>query len=111
MIEVQQSTIEGLERPATVFLSYAHEDVEAIKELQLRLEVRGILCQRDADYLLSGSVFESEIEHAIEHDADAIVLYITPDWLKSNFIRRVEVRAAWRRHKRDPYFHIIPMPH
>ena len=109
MVEDQLVSSNDLERPATVFLSYAHEDTEFVKDLQLRLNVRGIRSWRDVDDLLSGSPFEDDIVHAIEYEIDAIALYITPNFLKSRFIWKVEVPAALRRHKRDPHFHIVPI--
>ena len=104
-----QPAITGLERPATVFLSYAREDTEDIKDLQLRLNVRGVRCWRDADDLSLGGGFEHEIVQAIEHEVDAIALFLTPDSLQSDFIWRVEIPAALGRHKRDPQFHIVPI--
>jgi hypothetical protein len=101
--------INGLARPATVFLSYAREDTDFVKDLQLRLNVRGIRSWRDVDDLLVGSPVEGEIVHAIENDVDAVAIYITPDCLKSNFIWKTEVPAALDRHKRDPDFHIVPI--
>lgn len=103
------SVIDGLDRPATVFLSYAREDIDAVKDIQLRLKVRGIRCWRDVDDLPVGSHTESEIKHAIELDADAIALFLTPSFLQSDFIWRVEVPAALRRQKDDPHFHIVPI--
>jgi hypothetical protein len=101
--------IDGLDRPATVFLSYAREDAETVKDLQLRLKVRGVRCWRDVDDMPVGSHTESEIERAIKHDADAIALFLTPSFLQSDFIWRVEVPAALRRQKDDPHFHIVPI--
>jgi hypothetical protein len=46
---------------------------------------------------------------AIEHKVDALALYITPACSKSNFIWKIEVAAALRRHERDPQFHIVPI--
>jgi hypothetical protein len=103
------SPANGLERPATVLLSYAHADTEFVKDLQLRLNARGIRSWRDVDDLLVGSPFEDEIVHAIEHDVDAVAIYITPHCLKSNFIWKVEVPAALQRRKRDRDFHIVPL--
>jgi hypothetical protein len=105
----QSSSIYGLERPATVFLSYAREDTKDVRDLQLRLNVRGIRSWRDVDDLPSGSLIEGEIVQAIEREVDAIALYITPDCLKSHFIWKIEVPAALRRHERDPHFHIVPI--
>src|SRR5579884_267624 len=103
------SSITGMERPATVFLSYAHEDVAFVRDLQLRLNVRGVRCWRDADDLMAGSLFEGEIVHAIEHEVDAVALFLTPNCLQSDFIWQIEVPAALRRHERDPDFHIVPI--
>ena len=55
------SVIDGLDRPATVFLSYARKDTEAVKDMQLRLKVRGVRCWRDVDDMPVGSHTESEI--------------------------------------------------
>ena len=111
---IQQSVnttpaIEGLERPATVFLSYAREDTEAIGELQLRLNVRGVVCWRDADDLLSGSLFEGEIIQAIKHDADAVAILLTPISLTSDFIWNTEIPVALERQAHDPHFHVVPI--
>ncbi len=99
----------GQERPATVLLSYAHEDAAFVRELQLRLKARGMRCWRDVDDLLPGGLFESQIVQAIEHEADAMALFITPNSLKSNFIWKTEIPAALRRHSRDPHFHLVPI--
>ncbi len=48
---------QGLERPATVLLSYAREDAEEVKFLQLQLRVRGVRAWRDAtDIPLGGYI-------------------------------------------------------
>jgi hypothetical protein len=111
MSEDQFVSSNGLERPATVFLSYAHEDTEFIKDLQLRLNVRGVCSWRDGDDLMLGSFFENEIVQAIEYEVDAIALYITPNFLKSDFIWKIEIPAALRRHNIDRQFHIVPILH
>lgn len=105
----QPPSITGLERPATVFLSYARKDTEEVRDLQHRLNVRGVRCWRDIDDMLTGSQFEKEIVHAIEEEADAIAFLLTPASLNSEFIWKVEVPAALRRYERDPHFHIIPL--
>ena len=51
------SSIPGLERPATAFLSYAHEDADEVKYLQQHLKVRGVRAWRDAtDIPLGGYI-------------------------------------------------------
>jgi SMODS-associated and fused to various effectors sensor domain/TIR domain len=109
VIEDRFASSNSLEHSTTVFLSYAHEDAEFVKDLQLCLNVRGIHPWRDVDDLISGSPFEGEIVRAIEHEVYAMALYITPEFLKSSFIWKVEIPAALRRHKLDPHFHIIPI--
>ncbi len=99
----------GQERPATVLLSYAHEDTTSVRELQLRLNVRGMRCWRDVDDLLPGGLFESQIVQAIEDEVDAMAVYLTPHSLKSNFIWKKEIPAALQRHKHDPHFHLVPI--
>lgn len=104
-----EGSISELERPATALLSYAHEDTEEVKALQLHLKVRGVRTWRDDTNLTSGSVLKEEIIHAIEQEADAFVIYVTPQCLNSRFIWDVEVPAALKRRERDPLFNIIPI--
>jgi hypothetical protein len=94
----------GLDRPATVLFSYAREDRDAVKDLQLRLKARGVRSWRDEDDILPGSLFEWEIVHAIEQEVDAMALYVTAESLKSDFIWKKEIPAALRRQQRDPQF-------
>ncbi|HEY1349434.1 MAG TPA: SAVED domain-containing protein [Ktedonobacteraceae bacterium] len=96
-------------RPATVFLSYAREDIEAVKKLQIQLKLRGIRAWRDVTDLPPGTLTRDEIEHVIEHEIDAMVLYVTPASLNSRYIWTVEVPAAVERHKRDPHFRLVPL--
>lgn len=98
-------------RPATVFLSYAREDIEAVRKLQLHLKLRGIRAWRDVTDMGAGVFTRSEIEHILEHEVDAMVLYITPASLKSPYIWTVEVPTAMRRHQQDPHFRLVPILH
>lgn len=98
-------------RPATVFLSYAREDREAVKKLQLQLKLRGIRAWRDVTDLGAGVFTRDEIEHIIDHEVDAMALYITPASLKSHYIWTIEVPAAMKRHQRDPHFRLVPILH
>ena len=105
--EHQPLSISGQERPATVFLDYASEDTETVRDLQLRLNVRGIRSWHDVDNLLSGSLIKHERIHAIKHDVDAFAILLTPDSLLSNDIWQIDVPAALHRYERDPQFPII----
>lgn len=96
-------------RPATVFLSYAREDTEAVQKLQLHLKLRGVRAWRDVTDLLPGSTTRDEIEHVIEHEVDALALYVTPTSLASHYIWTVEVPAALRRSQSDRFFRLVPI--
>jgi len=101
------NSIAELERPATALLSYAREDAEEIKYLELQLKVRGVRTWRDIPNLPIGSETEDEIVHAIENMADAFVLYVTPHLLQSDFVWNIEIPAALKRRERDPGFNIV----
>ncbi len=103
--------IPGLEPPATAFLSYAREDAEEVKYLQQQLKVRGVRAWRDVSDLPLGGSNEGKIIQAIDQEADAFVLYVTPQCLASDFIWDVEVPAALRRWERDHAFNIVPILH
>jgi hypothetical protein len=109
LVSVARALEVGLERPATVFLSYAHEDTQAVKQLQLQLNLRGVRAWRDVTDLLLGAATRQEIAQAIEREADALALYITPAYLASEFIWEVEVPAALRRIEREPGFFLVPI--
>ena len=85
---------------------YASEDTKTVRDLQLRLNVRGIRSWHDVDNLLSGSLIKHERIHAIKHDVDAFAILLTPDSLLSNDIWQY-VPAALHRYERDPQFPII----
>ncbi len=101
--------VQGLERPATTLLSYAREDAEEVKYLQLQLKVRGVRAWRDVTDLPLGGATEDEIMHAIENVADALVLYVTPHSLASDFVWDTEIPTALKRRARDPLFNIVPI--
>jgi hypothetical protein len=99
----------GLERPATTFLSYKHEDVEEVQYLQRQLNVRGVRAWRDVTDLPLGGSNEAEIVHAIEQESDAFVLYVTQQSLKSDFVWYTEVPTALKRYAFDRSYNIIPI--
>jgi len=101
--------MDELERPATALLSYAREDAEEVKFLQLQLKVRGVRAWRDVTDLPLGGATEDEIVHAIENVADALVLYVTPHSLKSVFVWNIEIPTALKRRESDPHFNIVPV--
>jgi hypothetical protein len=114
--ENQQSMLDSrtlleLERPATTFLSYAHENAEEVGYLQQQLHVHGVRAWLDATDLPLGRPNAEEIIQAIQHGCDACIVYVTPQCLASGFIWSTEVPAALQRHQNDPAFSIIPVLH
>lgn len=103
------ANISGYERPATAFLSYAREDVEEARYLQLQLKVRGVRAWRDVTDLPLGGSNRGEITHTIEQESDAFVIYLTPQSVDSDFIWSVEIPAALRRWEHDHAFSIVPI--
>jgi len=101
--------MQGLERPATAFLSYKREDAEEVKYLQQQLKVRGVRAWRDVTDLVVGGSTKDEITHAIEEESDAFVIYITQECFASDFIWNVEVPTALKRWERDHAFNIVPI--
>jgi hypothetical protein len=100
---------QDLERPATAFLSYKHEDAEEVKHLQNQLNVRGVRAWRDVTDLPLGGSNVEEIVHAIEQESDAFVLYVTQQSLQSDFVWYTEVPTALSRWNADHSFKIIPV--
>ncbi len=96
-------------RPATAFLSYAHEDTQEVIALQQQFTLRGVHAWRDVTDLALGSYTREEITYAIERNCDVFLLYVTPHALKSQFIWDVEIPAARRRREHDHLFGIIPI--
>jgi hypothetical protein len=96
-------------RPATVFLSYSRKDAAEVASLQQQLQIRGLRAWRDVNDLELGSLTREEIVQAIEQQADAFLLYVTPSFLTSTFIWQVEVPTAIGRWERHRAFGVVPV--
>src|SRR5258708_14759705 len=106
---VVEEKAQGLERPATAFLSYLREDAEEVKYLQQQLKVRGVRAWRDVTDLALGGSTKDEIMRAIEVETDAFVIYVTQQCLASDFIWNIEVPTALERQEHDRDFNVIPI--
>jgi len=99
--------IQGLERPATAFFSYAMEDAEGVERLQLQLQVRGVRVWPDAKKP-EEHYRDDKIVDSIKK-ADTFILCVTPGSLASARIWDIEVPTALERQKLDQDFKIIPV--
>lgn len=78
---------------ASAFISYARADKKVAELLQRALEMRGINAWRDIVHLDRGKKTSEEIKKTIR-ESDVFVFLITPQSLKSSFIREIEIPAA-----------------
>ncbi len=90
----------GEQTPATVFISYAHEDEAVRQELEKRLvalERKGILRRWDDRHITAGSEWAGAISEKL-NSARLILLLVSPDFDASEFCNTVEVPRAMERH-------------
>jgi len=87
-------------KPATLFISYAHEDQEylamLIKQLS-DLKRIGIVQSWHDRMITAGDRWQDAIDQALE-EARVIVFLISPDFIASDYINGVEVKRAKERH-------------
>ncbi len=88
-----------LRRPR-VFYSYAREDERLLAKLKAHLEElsqQGLIESFDDGEILGGEDWNAEIKRQIE-EADIILLLVTAEFLRSPYIRGVEMKRAFERH-------------
>ena len=90
-----------------VFLSYSHEDLEAAVELAAEIRARGLRTWQDTKAMRLGEKFEAQLREGID-SADGVVFYTTPNSLRSEWVKRVEVPHAKRQ---TPSFKLMPVFH
>lgn len=89
-----------------VFISYCHDDVQWLRDLELYLEGLDVEPWEDTR-IKPGELWRDEIAHAIE-GADAAVLLVTQRFIRSKFIQEVELPALLRRyHGSEKLFWIL----
>ncbi len=97
---MQRKTILEREGPLRVFISYAHEDENFRRQLEVHLKVLerlGLIEIFDDQSLSGGENWRYEIRHHLEQ-ASIILLLISADFLASNFIYELEMTRALERH-------------
>ncbi len=98
--------------PATVFLSYARDDLEPVERLERALKLRGVRVLRDIPTLSLGAHNVEALRAMIAEQCDAIIFYASAHLLASDFVWRYEVPEALARRRRQPGFHVISiLPH
>ncbi|MCZ6478920.1 MAG: SAVED domain-containing protein [Nitrospirota bacterium] len=94
--------------PPIYFLSYSRQNLNDIKTIARTLMIHGIEVWQDISNLGTG-LAESKIREAISVGSDGLLLFITPQSLKSDFIRSVELPEAEKKYKNDSNFQIVPV--
>jgi tetratricopeptide (TPR) repeat protein len=88
--------------PLKLFYSYAHEDEELRDELKKHLTLlhrEGVISEWHDRAIVPGQEWDEEIKTQLD-EADIILLLVSPDFLASDYIHRVELTRALERHDR-----------
>ncbi len=96
--------------PLKTFIIYAHEDRSTVNAIrgQLRIfEKREVLQIWDDGEILAGQDWDKSIKLKLE-SAQLILLFISVDFLNSEYIEKTELQAALQRH-RDGEAKLIPI--
>ena len=98
---VKSETKLDLNQPLNVFISYSHRDEELKEELEIHLATlkrqKKIKPWQDRSIEV-GEEWDYEIKTALE-DAQIILLLITPRFMASGYINKIELAHAMERHK------------
>jgi len=93
-----------------LFISYAHEDELHLKQLTNRvkgLERQELIESWSDNEILPGMDWDDEIKSQLA-DADVIIFLISPDFIASEYIHKVELKNAVKRHNESEVI-IIPV--
>lgn len=92
-----------------LFLSYQNESAQDISALAQELRYRGVIPWVDKlpGGFKAGDVSEQEARRVIREDCFALLLYLTPKVLGSDFIKTIEVPEAARRQRLDSRFKVV----
>jgi len=97
-------------KPLKTFICYAHEDHEVVNGLKKQLaifEKKGLLQIWSDGKILAGEHWDKSIKTQLEH-AEIILLFISVDFINSDYIEKTELQAALQRH-RDGHATLIPI--
>ena len=99
-----------MSKPLKTFICYAHEDHEVVDGLKKQLaifEKKGLLQIWSDGKILAGEHWDKSIKTQLEH-AEIILLFISVDFINSDYIEKNELQAALQRH-RDGHATLIPI--
>ena len=99
-----------MSKPLKTFICYAHEDHEVVDGLKKQLaifEKKGLLQIWSDGKILAGEHWDKSIKTQLEH-AEIILLFISVDFINSDYIEKTELQAALQRH-RDGHATLIPI--
>jgi hypothetical protein len=87
-------------RPLHIFLSFAHEDRayrDALDKHLTALQVAGFIDDWYKQEILPGSEWQNVVDEQFDR-ADIILLFITPDYIASNYLYSVQMKKALEKH-------------
>lgn len=96
--------------PLNAFICYSHEDrstVESLLKHLRQLEKKALLNIWDDGKILAGQDWDKSIKIHLEK-ADLILLFVSADFLASEYIEKTEMQAALQRH-RDGLSILVPV--
>jgi TIR domain len=88
-------------KPATIFISYAHEDEDLREKLEKQLAIlrrQGLIETWHDRRIGAGAEWAGAIDREIEA-ADIILLLVSADFLASDYINDIELKRAMERHE------------
>ena len=95
--------------PLNTFICYAHEDHEVVDGLKKQLaifEKKGLLQLWSDGKILAGEHWDKSIKAQLEL-AELILLFVSVDFINSDYIETTELEAALQRHR---YGHATLIP-
>ncbi len=99
-----------MSQPLKTFICYAHEDHEVVDGLKKQLaifEKKALLQIWSDGKILAGEHWDNSIKTQLEQ-AELILLFISVDFINSDYIEKKELKAALQRH-RDSEATLIPI--
>jgi len=90
-----------MSQPLKTFICYAHEDHEVVEGLKKQLaifEKKGLLQIWSDGKILAGEHWDKSIKVQLEQ-AEIILLFISVDFINSDYVEKTELQAALLRHR------------